>query len=66
MSALTSSDGVSFLISAGVITDELMPCSLLTSARQFIVRSAESVWARVRWPRSLNITLRFKSFDIEL
>ena len=58
--------GASFFTSSGPITVESTSWSLLTSARQRIVRSALSVWARVMWPRSLNITLRFRSVDIVL
>ena len=58
--------GAIFLISSGPITLELTPWSLFTSARQFMVRRAPSVWASVRWPRSLNITLMFKSVAMEL
>ena len=44
-------------ISPGSMTSESTPCSLLTSARQRMVRSEESLCARVRWPRRENITL---------
>ena len=49
--------GTSRLISAGSMTSESTPCSLLTSARQRMVRSEESLWASVRCPRRENITL---------
>ena len=53
--------GTSFLISSGPITSESTPWSLLTSARQRMVRSELSLWARVRWPRWENMTLKFSS-----
>ena len=58
--------GASFLISSGPITLESMPWSLFTSARQRMVRRAESVWARVRCPRSENMMLMFRSADMVL
>ena len=51
------------MISSGPMTPESTPSSLLTSARQRIVRSELSLWARVRWPRWANIALKLRSAD---
>jgi hypothetical protein len=53
--------GTSFLISSGPMTRESTPWILFTSARQRIVRSELSLWARVMWPRCENMTLKFNS-----
>ena len=53
--------GASFLTSSGPITLESMSWSLLTSARQCIVRNDASSCARVMWPRCSNMTLKFRS-----
>ncbi len=49
--------GTSDLMSSGPMTSESMPSSLLTSARQRIVRREPSLCASVRCPRWENMTL---------
>ncbi len=43
------------------MTSESTPHTLLTSARQRMVRKEESLWASVRCPLRENITLKFRS-----
>ena len=50
-------------IRGGAITLELIPSSLLTSARSCIVIIARSECASVRWPCWENMTLKSRSFD---